>query len=336
MPWLPKGFGRGTKLGGAQRHLPSLSREMPLHKDFWQPGTPHTQAATPISNSMQCCTTSAPPAALRCHPRQGESSRCRAPACPCPQLPRAHPGPALGQLKQAGRGAWTCPMPSRVACLQCHELPWAPSKEAGVGVGKSWHPPPCSYSEEAGATSALEGRPPGCTRPWLEENAHSRAATGWCRMVQPTPPMSQLGLSCNHHVQPPELYCRNLAAHTTPAPWCVIEGLRLLLLQKAGALPPPACRPPNQGPSWGTSTVTLVQGKLSYLTVGSTKPGQRDTLQKGGWSYTPQGLPKGSGSRGVRAGCYQSPCGQGGSGLDRGQRLPQRRLRLGFNVHPHP
>lgn len=205
-------------------------------------------------------------------------------------------------------------MPSRVACLQCHELPWAPSKEAGVGVGKSWHPPPCSYSEEAGATSALEGRPPGCTRPWLEENAHSRAATGWCRMVQPTPPMSQLGLSCNHHVQPPELYCRNLAAHTTPVPWCVIEGLRLLLLQKAGALPPPACHPLNQGPSWGTSIVTLVQGKLSYLTVGSTKPGQRDTLQKGGWSYMPQGPPKEVAAEGCRQGVIGRPAGRAGQG----------------------
>lgn len=144
-------------------------------------------------------------------------------------------------------------------------------------MGESWHPLPCSYSQQAGATPALEVRPPGCTRPWLEENAHSRAEVGELAAAEwssiPTPPMSQPGLGCKHYVQPPGLYSRNLLVYTTPIPWCVVEGLRLLLLQKAGALPSPACHPPTMGPSWGTGTVSSVQGNLCYLTVGSTKPG---------------------------------------------------------------
>lgn len=101
--------------------------------------------------------------------------------------------------------------------------------------------------------------------------------------------MSQHGLGCKHCVQPPGLNCRNLAAYTTLVPWCAVEGLRLLLLQKARALPPPACHPLTMGPSWGTGTVTLVQGNLCYLIVGSTKLRQRETLQKGGRSHIPQG-----------------------------------------------
>lgn len=114
--------------------------------------------------------------------------RERAPAAVLLPAPaRSCPGLTPGQLEQAGRGAWTCLMHSRAACLRCHELPWAPSGEAGDGVGKSWHSPPCSYSQQAGATPALESTPPGCTRPSLEEDTRSRAevgATGCCGTVQ--------------------------------------------------------------------------------------------------------------------------------------------------------
>lgn len=90
--------------------------------------------------------------------------RERAPAAVLLPAPaRSCPGLTPGQLEQADWGAWTCPMPSRVACLQRHKLPWAASGEAGADVGKSWHPLPCSYSQQAEATPALEGRPPGCT-----------------------------------------------------------------------------------------------------------------------------------------------------------------------------
>lgn len=208
-------------------------------------------------------------------------------------------------------------------------------------MGKSWHPPSCSYSEQAGATPALERKPPGCTRPWLEENARSRAevgATGCCRMVQhpnTTNVPAQLGLQalcpatwavlqkpgCMHNTCP--LVCSRGSEAAAPA-------------ESRG--PPTPCLPPSHhGAILGHKNyITLVQNKLCYLTMSSTKLGQRETLQKGGRSYIPQGPPKGSGSRGVQAGCYRSPCGQGGSGLDRRQCLPQRRLRLGFNVHPNP
>lgn len=68
------------------------------------------------------------------------------------------------------------------------------------------------------------------------------------------------------------------------------------------------------GASWGTGTVTLVQGNLCYLTVSSTKPGQRDTLQKGGWSYIPQGPPKEVAIEGCRQNVISGPVGRAGQG----------------------
>lgn len=134
----------------------------------------------------------------------------------------------------------------------------------------------------------------------------------------PTPPTSQPGLGCKHCIQPPGLCCRNLAPYTTPAPWYVVEGLRLLLLQKTETLPPPVCHPLTTGPSWSTGTVTLVQGNLCYLTVGSTKLGQRETLQKGGRSYIPQGPPK----EVAAEGCGQGVIGRPWAGRVRAGRGP--------------
>lgn len=68
------------------------------------------------------------------------------------------------------------------------------------------------------------------------------------------------------------------------------------------------------GPSCGTGTVTLVQGNLCYLTVGSTKPGQRQTLQKGGRSYIPQGPPKEAAAEGCGQGVIGHPVGRAGQG----------------------
>lgn len=153
---------------------------------------------TPIPNSTQHHTTSGSSSSPALPSLAG-----RAPgAVLLPAPARSCPGLTPGQLEQAGWGAWTCPMPSRVVCLQSHELPWAASGEAEAGVGKSWYPPPCRYSQQAGATSALEGRPPGCTRPWLEENASSTAEAGELAAAEwssiPTPPMSHPDLGCKH------------------------------------------------------------------------------------------------------------------------------------------
>lgn len=87
MPWLPKGFGRGTKLGGAQRHLPSLSREMPLHMDFWQPGTPYTQAAPPFPTPCNATSGSSSSSAL-----PSPAGRELPLPCSCLPLPAAAPG----------------------------------------------------------------------------------------------------------------------------------------------------------------------------------------------------------------------------------------------------
>lgn len=68
------------------------------------------------------------------------------------------------------------------------------------------------------------------------------------------------------------------------------------------------------GPSWGTGTITLVQGNLCYLTVGSTKLGQRDTPQKGRWTYIPQGPPKEVAAEGCGQGVISRPVGRAGQG----------------------
>lgn len=271
---------------------------------------------TPIPNSMQHHTTSGSPSSSVLPSLAG-----RAPAAVLLPAPaRSCPGLTPGQLEQAGWGAWTCPMPSRVACLQCHELPWAASGEAAASVGKSWHPPPCSYSQKAGATPALEGRPPGCTRPWLEENAHSRAevgTTGCCRMVQHPNIINVpgwLGLQalrpatwavlqkpgCTHNTCP--LVCSRGSEAAAPAE------------SRGPSTAPPCHHPLTMGPSWGTSTIILVQGNLCYLIVGSTKPGQRQTLQKGGRSYIPQGPPKEAAAEGCGQGVIGRPAGRAGQG----------------------
>lgn len=231
-------------------------------------------------------------------------------------------------------------MPSRAACLRCHELPWAPSGEAGDGAGKSWHSPPCSYSQQAGATPALESTSPGCTRPSLEEDTHSRAevgATGCCGTVQhpnTTNVPAWLGLQalcpatwavlqkpgCIHNTCP--LVCHRGVQAAAPA---------------ENRDPPTPCLPPSHhGAILEHRNCHFGAGQPLLPDYGFHKARAEINLAKGGQELHPTGPPQGSSSRGVRAGCYQLPPGQGGSGWDRGQRLPQGRLRPAFNVHPDP
>lgn len=117
--------------------------------------------------------------------------------------------------------------------------------------------------KQAGVTPALEGKPPDCTRPWLEENARSRAGVGTagcCRIVQhpnTTNVPAQLGL---------QTLCPVTSA-VLQKPDCIHNTCPLVRSRGSEAAAPTPCMPPS-----GTSTVTSVQGNLCYLTMHSTKP----------------------------------------------------------------
>lgn len=232
--------------------------------------------STPIPNSMHCCTSSG----------SSSSSALPSPAgrelpllCSCLPLPAAALGsPRASWSRQVEvPGPASCPAELR-ACdaTSCHGLPVGRQEMEWAKAGT--HHPAATHSRQE-QPLPWKAHPQGAQDPrWrrthiAEQRLAQLAAAE--RSSIPTPPTSQPGLGCKHCVQPPGLCCRNLAAYTTPVPWYVIEGLKLLLLQKTGTLPPPVCHPLTTGPSWSTETVTLVQGNLCYLTMGSTKPGQR-------------------------------------------------------------
>lgn len=175
---------------------------MPLRKDFWQPGTPHTQAAPPFPAPCNAAPRQAPPAAL---PLPSPAGRELLLPCSCLPLPAAAPGsPRARRSRQVGvPGPAPCPAELR-ACdaTRGHGLP-AGRQEVGRAKAGTHHP--AATHSRQGQPLPWKGDPqaaqyPGCSRMHVAEQRLAQlAAAEWPSI--PTPATSQPGLGCKHFVQ---------------------------------------------------------------------------------------------------------------------------------------
>lgn len=188
---LPRGFGRGCRAGRSVTASPHPQQGNAPPQGYLATPCPD---GTPNPNPRHHCPTlgSSSSSAL---PQHGGSSGCLAPACPCPQLPRAHPG-----LVGAGRSG--CPGLPRAwqSCAPATRRVAIRSRRRGGSSqgGKSSYPPPQQGREGGPLPTAGSpcppGEPPGLrTSLALEEDTCSRAgvgATGCCRVggAQELPP----------------------------------------------------------------------------------------------------------------------------------------------------
>lgn len=315
MLWLPRGFGRGHRAGRSTTASPWPRWGNAPPQGFLAGWYPPCLSSTPFPTSGTAAPCRAPPAAPCCHPRQGESSRCLAAACPCPRLPQAHPGPV-------GAGRSGCPGLSRarqscVPAVCCHLLPLAGRQEPVWARARSQ---PCRRGGRGSPDP--RGDPPGCARPWLEEDACGGAedgTNGYCRaggsravpavgadtppaLAQRVPSMASVPArlhkpSCAPSTSP--LACRRGARAHTPAE----------------SRPPPWLLPvtPHCGAILGhRHSHPGARGPLGPA-CGSCKARVRARPCKGGWELQPTGPPPPRKQpKGVWTGRYRPPHGQGG------------------------
>lgn len=156
--WLPRGLGRGHRAGRSMTASPRPQRQNTPLRGFLAAWYPPCPGGTPTPDSRHCCPTpgSSSSSVLphqHYHPRRGESSRCLAPACPCPQLPRAHPGPvSAGRSGRPGlpRARRSCVPATRRAAICSHQ--WGSGSRGGQELA------PTTLAGEVGWAAACSGQ----------------------------------------------------------------------------------------------------------------------------------------------------------------------------------